>query len=68
MARGTYAYSNTGYLIAGAMIERSWNGVFEDLMRDLVANNARDDADFGRVVGYEDALISRLITYYMTGQ
>lgn len=29
---GGYAYSNLGYVLAGAMIERAWGGVFEDLL------------------------------------
>ena len=29
---GTFSYSNVGYVIAGAMIERAWGGVYEDLL------------------------------------
>lgn len=32
--RGSYAYSNVGYMIAGAMVERALGGTYEDLMRD----------------------------------
>jgi CubicO group peptidase (beta-lactamase class C family) len=32
--RGTYFYSNVGFVIAGAMVERAFNGTYEDLMRD----------------------------------
>lgn len=31
-ARGVYYYSNNGYTIAGAMLERAWGGTFEQLM------------------------------------
>jgi CubicO group peptidase (beta-lactamase class C family) len=31
---GTVSYSNLGYMVAAAMIERAWGGDFEDLMRD----------------------------------
>ncbi|MFN0179547.1 MAG: serine hydrolase [Gemmatimonadales bacterium] len=30
---GNYYYSNPGYVLAGAMIERAWNGVYEDLLQ-----------------------------------
>lgn len=32
--RGTYHYSNVGFVIAGAMVERALNGTYEELMRD----------------------------------
>lgn len=32
--RGTYHYSNVGFVIAGAMIERAMNGTFEGLMEE----------------------------------
>lgn len=35
-AVGTFSYSNLGYMIAAAMIERAWGGSFEDLMRDRI--------------------------------
>jgi CubicO group peptidase (beta-lactamase class C family) len=31
---GTFEYSNPGYVIAGAMIERALDGTFEDLLQD----------------------------------
>ncbi len=30
---GSFSYSNLGYVIAGAMIERAWQGVYEDLLQ-----------------------------------
>jgi len=35
-SRGSYAYSNAGYIIAGAMLERRTNRLWEDLLRDEV--------------------------------
>jgi len=32
--RGTYSYSNAGFVIAGAMVERAWGGSYEDLIRE----------------------------------
>ncbi len=32
-AYGAFSYSNMGYVIAGAMIERAWHGVYEDLLQ-----------------------------------
>lgn len=32
--RGSYHYSNVGFVIAGAMVERALGGSYEDLMRD----------------------------------
>lgn len=29
---GAFSYSNPGYVLAGAMIERAWGGVYEDLL------------------------------------
>ena len=36
-ARGSYLYSNLGYVIAGAMIERAMGGTFEELLRTQLA-------------------------------
>lgn len=35
-ARGTYFYSNNGYGIVGAMLERAWGSPYEDLMATRV--------------------------------
>lgn len=32
VARGTYYYSNNGFAMAGAMVERAWNSTYEALM------------------------------------
>jgi D-alanyl-D-alanine carboxypeptidase len=45
---GTYAYSNTGYVIAGAALERIANDSWEDLMRDrLWGPLGMDNCGFG---------------------
>jgi CubicO group peptidase (beta-lactamase class C family) len=33
-SRGSYHYSNIGYIVAGAMIERAWHGTYEALMEE----------------------------------
>lgn len=46
--RGTYSYTNTGYMLAGAMIERVLGGTFEDEMDEHVFTPLGiDDAGFG---------------------
>lgn len=34
VARGTYYYTNMSYIVAGTMLERAWDGVYEELMRE----------------------------------
>lgn len=46
--RGTYSYTNTGYMIAAAMVERALDTTFEDAMAGHVfAPLGIDDAGFG---------------------
>ncbi len=46
--RGTYHYSNTGFVAAGAAAERATGGTFEDLLRREVFHPLRmKSADFG---------------------
>ena len=37
VAKGTYHYSNPGFVIAGAMVDRALNGTYEDLVTSLIA-------------------------------
>jgi CubicO group peptidase (beta-lactamase class C family) len=51
-ARGTYFYSNTGYGIAGAMIERAWSSSYETLMANrLFTPLALVDVGWGPTTG-----------------